>query len=246
VLPHRGNIASNVTAGLSTVAIRMPDHPVALALLQAVGFPVAAPSANRSGRPSPTEAKHVFEDLNGKVDILLDGGPTGVGLESTVVDVSGEVPVLLRPGGITLEQLRETIGHVEVDPGFTTHKQPPRSPGMKYRHYAPKGEMWLIRGELDRVHQVMNRLARQSQTEGKRVGILTTEENEGNVSADIVIACGRRENPASVARKLYHALRMFDERGADLILAETFPEQGLFHSVMNRLLKAANGKTMDV
>jgi L-threonylcarbamoyladenylate synthase len=224
----------------------MPDHPVALALLQEAGLPVAAPSANRSGRPSPTEAKHVYEDLEGKIDMILDGGPTGVGVESTVVDISTEVPVLLRPGGITLEQLTEAVGRVEVDPGLRSKDEVPRSPGMKYRHYAPRAEMWLIRGELPQMHEKMMQLAMEYQARGKRVGILTTEEYRPFFSADVVIACGRRKNPASVARNLYHALREFDERGVEVILAETFPEQGLYHSVMNRLLKAASGNLMDV
>ncbi|MBA4541850.1 threonylcarbamoyl-AMP synthase [Thermoactinomyces daqus] len=246
VVPHRGNLAENVTAGLSTVGIRMPDHPTALALLQETGLPVAAPSANRSGRPSPTEARHVFEDLAGRIDLILDGGPTGVGVESTVVDVSTEVPVLLRPGGITLEQLTEAVGRVEVDPGLRSKDEVPRAPGMKYRHYAPRGQMWLIRGELLPMHGKMRKLAQEYQSQGKRVGILTTEEYRRDFSADVVIACGRRENPASVARNLYHALREFDDRGVEVILAEAFPEHGLYHSVMNRLLKAAGGNVLDV
>lgn len=244
VLPHRGNLANNVTAGLPTVAVRIPDHPVALALLQLVNLPVAAPSANRSGRPSPTEAKHVWEDLAGKIEMVVDGGATGVGVESTVVDVTGEIPILLRPGGISLEQLRQVIGEVHVDPGLVHEHTAPRSPGMKYRHYAPRAEMWLVQGEG--VQQYIQRRTQEAQAAGKRVGILTTREHQDRFHADVVLACGERSDPSSVARNLYHTLRQFDEAQVDLILSETFPESGLTYSVMDRLRKAADGRVVEV
>ncbi len=246
VLPHRHNLAGNVTAGLPTVGIRMPDHPVALALLNEVGIPVAAPSANRSGKPSPTTAEHVWRDLAGKIDGILDGGPAGIGVESTVIDVSGEIPVLLRPGGITLEQLRETLGEVTVDPGIQDQKQIPRSPGMKYRHYAPQGEMWLIKGDLREVVPYIQKRVREAGEKGKRVGVLTTEENKEKYQADCVIAVGSREKSSSVARHLYDALRRFDEQKVEIIFAESFPEQELYYSVMNRMKKAASGKIVEV
>lgn len=242
VFPHRGNLSSRVTAGLPTVAVRVPDHPVAQALLLEVGIPVAAPSANRSGRPSPTEAQHVWEDLHGKLPLILDGGPTGYGVESSVVDVTGETPVLLRPGGVTLEQLREVAGAVEVDPGLTDRDATPRSPGMKYRHYAPKGSLWLVRAPWPGVSDALQRKVRENQAEGLRVGLLVTEEHRGLVQADLTVCCGRRQNPLSVAQQLYHSLRTFDDQGIDVIFAETFPDEGLFRSVMNRLTKAAGGK----
>jgi L-threonylcarbamoyladenylate synthase len=246
VVPLSGAIAPNVTAGLSTVAIRMPSHPVALALLQEAGVPVAAPSANRSGRPSPTEGRHVWQDLSGRIDVLLDGGPTGVGVESTVLDLTGKVPVLLRPGGVTLEELEEAAGPVHIDPGLLKQGEKPRSPGMKYRHYAPEGEMWLVAGEEEKVRQRIREMTRQARREGRKVGVLTTEESRDLYDADVVVACGQRSNPASVASRLYAALRRFDEERVDLILAETFPETGLFRSVMNRLHKAANGNVIRV
>ncbi len=243
VLPHQGNLAPNVTAGLHTVAVRMPSHPVALALLQLAGEPVAAPSANRSGRPSPTQAAHVWHDLEGRLDILLDGGETGVGVESTVVDVTGEIPVLLRPGGITVEALSQAVGRVEVDPGLK-QESIPRSPGMKYRHYAPQGEMWLVEGKEENVLARIRELGTAAMRKGRKVGILTTEEHVDEFQADVVVPCGRRSDPDSVARGLYQALRNFDASGVDFILAETFPEKGIFYSVMNRLRKAADGKVI--
>lgn len=246
VLPHRDHIAPSVTAGLPTVAVRMPDHPVALALLQLADVPVAAPSANRSGRPSPTEARHVWSDLTGKIDILLDGGTTGVGVESTVVDVTGSKPVLLRPGGVTLEELEQVAGSVEIDPGLQREGEIPRSPGMKYRHYAPRGEMWLIQGAEEKVHDRIREMVRDAMRIGRKVGVLTTQEHKDKFQADVVIPCGRRSDPRSVAKGLFHALRQFDDEQVDLILSETFPETGIFYSVMNRLRKAADGKVIRV
>ncbi|MBA4495944.1 L-threonylcarbamoyladenylate synthase [Paenactinomyces guangxiensis] len=246
VLPHRGNIAPNVTAGLPTVAVRMPSHPVALALIQLAEVPVAAPSANRSGRPSPTEASHVWNDLAGRIDLLLDGGAAGVGVESTVVDVTGKTPVLLRPGGVSVEELEQVAETIVIGSSEQYEQGVPRSPGMKYRHYAPRGEVWLLQGKEENVHVCMQKMARDAQGEGHRVGILTTEEHKDKFDADVIVACGRRSDPASVARELYRALRVFDEKQADLILAETFPEQGIFYSVMNRLRKAADGRVIQV
>jgi L-threonylcarbamoyladenylate synthase len=237
VMNHQGGFASNVTAGLSTVGIRIPEHPLALALLELADVPVAAPSANRSGRPSPTSAYHAAEDLFGRVDMILDGGSSSVGVESTVVDVTGEIPLLLRPGGVTLEQLEAVVGEVLVDAGLT---EQPRSPGMKYRHYAPKGEMWLVTGE-DMVEKIQF-ISREKVAKGYRVGVLTTSENESMYKGITTIACGSRMNPSSVAHGLYDALRKFDEMAVDFILSETFPEHGLYLSVMNRLNKAAEGK----
>lgn len=237
ILPHNGKLANNVTTGLDTVGIRIPDHPLALALLMLANVPVAAPSANLSGRPSPTTAKHVIEDLTGNVDVIIDCGSTRVGLESTVIDVTGEVPILLRPGGVTLESLQEIVGEVKVE-SFLAEK--PRSPGMKYRHYAPKAEMWLIKGE-NMVEKIQH-ISREKSN--YRVGVLTTEENEECYQDVIKVVCGSRSNPSTVAHHLYDALRRFDELQVDLILAETFPEEGLYLSVMNRLMKAAEGRVI--
>lgn len=246
VLPHNGRIAANVTAGLETVGIRFPSHPVARALLQQANIPIAAPSANRSGKPSPTNANHVWQDLAGRFHILLDAGATGVGIESTVVDVSGEVPVLLRPGGVTLEQLKEVLGEVRVDPNLKNEKEKPRSPGMKYRHYAPQAEMILVHGEPSKLVARVNKMIKDSIKIGKKVGVLTTEERKDYYKQALVIACGRRSEPESVAHGLFSALRQFDQEQVDIIYAETFPDKGIYSSVMNRLRKAANGKILRI
>ena len=175
----RDNLAENVTAGVGRWRSGCRIIRLGWALLNEVDIPVAAPSANRSGKPSPTTAEHVLNDLDGRIDGILDGGPTGIGVESTVVDVSGEIPVLLRPGGITLEQLQETLGEVRVDPGLMDASQTPRSPGMKYRHYAPQGEMWLVKGNPEAVILYIQQQVQEAVKNGKRVGVITTEENQG-------------------------------------------------------------------
>ncbi|WCN39652.1 L-threonylcarbamoyladenylate synthase [Aneurinibacillus uraniidurans] len=242
VLPKKPGVAMRASAGLDTVAVRMPDHPVADALIRAAGVPVAAPSANVSGRPSPTTGRHVQEDLDGRIAGILDGGPTGIGVESTVVDVTGDVPLILRPGGITAEQIAEIIGEVAVDPGLLGDgPAAPRSPGMKYRHYAPEGEMWLVE-EPDMCMRIV-KAVEQAKQEGMRVGVLATEESASAYpGADVVLACGQRADLISVARHLYDVLRRFDQEQVDVIFSETFPYTGVGAAVMNRLMKAAGGK----
>ncbi|MGO4889140.1 L-threonylcarbamoyladenylate synthase [Anaerobacillus sp. MEB173] len=237
VLPKGKDVADKVTAGLDTVAVRMPDHPVALALIELAGVPIAAPSANLSGKPSPTAAKHVYDDLKGRISGLVDGGETGVGVESTVVDCTEEVPMILRPGGVTKEQLEHVVGEVSVDPALSENGQAPRSPGVKYKHYAPKGEMYLVSGGREFIQQ----LVRKEQDKGHKVGVLTTSENETYYKADLVLACGVRADLQSVARRLYDALRTFDDHDVHIIFSEVFPEEGVGKAVMNRLEKAASG-----
>ncbi|MBT2688643.1 threonylcarbamoyl-AMP synthase [Bacillus sp. ISL-47] len=235
-----GVLSDLATAGLSTVAVRMPDHPVALALLEKTRLPIAAPSANRSGRPSPTTAEHVWEDLNGRIAGIVDGGPTGVGVESTVLDCTGEVPVILRPGGITKEQLEAVVGVVTVDPALADEGQAPKSPGMKYRHYAPDAPLYLVEGTREDIQ----RLVDEKRQEGLSVGVLTTVENEGFYQADYIFACGQRENLETVASSLYEALRHFNNTDADIIFSEMFPNEGVGHAIMNRLMKAAGHRVI--
>ncbi|MEH7222183.1 L-threonylcarbamoyladenylate synthase [Bacillus sp. JJ1566] len=239
VLKRKENaVSQKVTAGLETVAVRMPSHPVALALIEASGLPLAAPSANTSGKPSPTMAKHVAEDLTGKIAGILDGGATGVGLESTVLDCTGEVPVILRPGGVTKEQLEAVCGVVEVDKAILTEGEAPKSPGMKYKHYAPTAPLTIVNGRVEFIQS----LVKEKQNEGLKVGVLTTTERESMYKADKIIACGSREDLESVANRLYDVLRLFDESGVDVIFSESFPSEGIGQAIMNRLTKAAGHK----
>ena len=232
-------LSEKATAGLDTVAVRMPNHPVALALLKKSGLPIAAPSANSSGKPSPTHAEHVLADLAGKIAGVLDGGATGVGVESTVVDCTEQVPVILRPGGVTKEQLEEVVGEVRVDPALSgTGELKPKSPGMKYRHYAPNAPLYLVEGSQSFLQELVD----EKRRENLRVGVLTTEENLPSFHADIVLACGRRVELTSVATALYETLRTFNDEKADIIFSEMFPSTGVGHAIMNRLQKAAGNK----
>lgn len=235
-----GTLSQKTTAGLRTVGIRMPDHPVALALLETAGLPIAAPSANRSGKPSPTTAGHVKEDLDGRIAGIVDGGPTGVGVESTVVDCTTEIPVILRPGGVTKEQLEAVVGEVLVDPALKDQNEVPKSPGMKYRHYAPDAPLYLVDGTREQMQAKIS----ESRKEGVKVGVLTTEENQDFYEADFVYACGQREQLETVASSIYTALRSFNKADVDMIYSEMFPNFGVGNAIMNRLLKAAGQKVI--
>ena len=244
ILRKNDVIPYETTGGLDTVAIRMPSHPVARAFLQDSGCMIAAPSANTSGRPSPTTAQHVWEDLHGKIEILLDGGPVGIGIESTIVDLSEERPMILRPGFITQEMLSAVLGDVGMDPGFASEnsKQPPKAPGMRYRHYAPKADLTLVEGTMEEVISKINALTREAQAMGKSVGVLATEENKDRYVADHVIVIGQRQDEAEIARHLFDVLRQFDDLQVDLIYSESFVAAGVGQAIMNRLLKAAGHK----
>jgi L-threonylcarbamoyladenylate synthase len=325
VMPARpGAVSPRVTAGLDTVAVRMPDHPVALRLIAEAGCPVAAPSANRSGRPSPTTAEHVREDLDGLIDGLIDGGPAEVGLESTVVEVDGEIVRVLRPGGVTVEELRAASGcevvldeslrvqavgveaadrmaggsggesdnpeaasaaeaaaaaeasvtvvaasaaAADADVGApatnvadaadvapaaevtaATHSPAPRSPGMKYAHYAPRGEMTLALGAADAVRAYIAREAAAAHARGLRTGVLTYDEHAQAYAdvADVIQTCGRLAQPSEAARRLYAALRAFDEQAVERIWAEGVDAGGIGLALMNRLAKAAGGRVVHV
>lgn len=235
VLKKRPGISEKVTAGLETVAVRMPSHPIALELLKTVDLPIAAPSANLSGKPSPTLAKHVWADLDGRISGIVDGGPTGVGVESTVLDCTEETPLILRPGGVTKEQIEDVVGEVRVDKALLISGQAPKSPGMKYTHYAPNAPLYIVQGSCD----FLQKKADEWRGKSKRVGILTTTENESFYQANVVLACGSRNDLSTVATHLYEVLRSFNEHDVDIILSESFPEEGVGQAVMNRLMKAA-------
>ncbi|WP_433745408.1 L-threonylcarbamoyladenylate synthase [Falsibacillus pallidus] len=230
-----GVFSDKVTAGLNTVGIRLPDHPVAMALIKEANLPIAAPSANRSGRPSPTTAKHVLDDLDGKIAGIVDGGATGVGVESTVIDCTAETPVILRPGGVSKEEIESIIGPVEIDAALLNGEGAPKSPGMKYTHYAPDAPLYLMEGSPGKIQSLVD----DKRKEGLKVGILATEESKGNYSADVVIPCGSRKDLPTVAQSLYDVLRAFNEADLDMIVSEVFPRDGIGTAIMNRLEKAA-------
>lgn len=249
ILPAGREVPAEVTAGLRTVAVRMPDHPVALALIKAAGVPVAAPSANLSGKPSPTQAEHVLQDLDGRIEAILDGGPAGVGVESTVLDLTSEAPVILRPGGITPEELRACLGRVEVDRDAVSgyyDEGNPRSPGMKYTHYAPRAPLLLVTGSQPAVALKIVEMAREEAAGGRRAGILTYSDSSDYSTVGEVVVAGRRDKPETVAAGLYSALRRFNELGVDIIFAEGLEEKGVGLAVMNRLKKAAGGRVIKV
>ena len=226
----------------------MPSHPVARRFLQDSGCMIAAPSANTSGRPSPTTAQHVWEDLQGKIEVLLDGGPVGIGIESTIVDLSEDQPMILRPGFITQEMLSQVLGQVGMDPGIASEnsKKPPKAPGMRYRHYAPKADLTLVEGHMDQVIAKINALTEEAQVKGQSVGVLATAENQDAYIADHVIVIGQREDEAEIARHLFDVLRQFDTLGVDVIYSESFAAAGVGQAIMNRLLKAAGHKRIFV
>jgi len=248
IMPRSDIIPDVITAGLDTVAIRMPSHPIAAALIRKAGVPVAAPSANSSGRPSPTLAKHVIEDLSGKIDVIIDGGSSEIGVESTVLDITVTPPMVLRPGGITLEQLREVLGNVSCDraPSAPNASYIPKSPGMKYRHYSPKAAMLLLEGNNEQVAAEISRRAALYHKEGTAVGILVTDETASLYDPQLhtfckILSLGSRKNPETLAANLFRRLREFDENAVDVIMAETTDVSGIGRAVMNRMLKAAGG-----
>ncbi|MCM1246241.1 MAG: L-threonylcarbamoyladenylate synthase [Roseburia sp.] len=239
------------TGGLDTVAVRMPQHTGALAFLEQAGVPVAAPSANTSGRPSPTRAEHVKQDLDGKIDMIIDGGEVGIGLESTIVDVTGEVPVILRPGYITWQMLKETAGEVMMDPALMSAgaDERPRAPGMKYRHYAPEAKMIVFRGEpaavTARINDVIKGYIHSGTYTAEEIGILATKESKGDYPVGQAVAAGSRKEDTT-GKYIYGVLRMFDELHVKIILSESFYESAQSEAIMNRLLKAAGQQTEDV
>lgn len=243
VLSKSEIVPYETTGGLDTVAVRYPNHPVALKLLRSSGVMIAAPSANTSGRPSPTCARHVAEDLEGKIEMILDGGSVSIGLESTIVDLTGEVPTILRPGYITKEMLEQVVGPVETDRAILEENASlglrPKAPGMRYRHYAPKGELTIFEGERAVVTRRINEEAKLALEAGKSVGIIATEETKLDYPYGRVRVIGSLKDEETIARGLYEVLRDFDTDEAEVILGESYPEEGIGQAIMNRLMKAA-------
>lgn len=236
------------TGGLNTVAVRMPDHPVALALIRAAGGYVAAPSANLSGRPSPTCAAHVQEDLNGKIEMILDGGAVGIGLESTIIDLSEDTPTILRPGYISQKMLEEVIGSIQIDRAILSpdSKIRPKAPGMKYRHYAPKASLTVVEGEQERVVARINELLSEGEKKGERIGVIASAESAGCYQGGIVRTIGSRSDELSISRHLFGILRDFDTLAVDCIYSESFDTPQMGQAIMNRLMKAAGHQVLEV
>ena len=248
ILNKSDKVPFETTGGLNTVAVRLPSHPVARKLIEYSGGYVAAPSANLSGRPSPTEAKYVIEDMDGRIDMILDGGEVGIGLESTIVDLTVTPPQILRPGYVTQEALRGVLGKVDMDVTILQQDsgQAPKAPGMKYRHYAPKGELTIVEGEPEQVTVYMNRQAAKARQRGERTGIIGTRGRLSQYQADVVKCLGDREDEESIARNLYSVLRQMDEEQVTRIYSESFAAQGFGQAIMNRLLKAAGHRVIKV
>lgn len=237
------------TGGMDTVAVRMPKHPIALKLIEESGCLIAAPSANTSGKPSPTEASHVALDMDGKIPMILDGGPVGIGIESTIIDLTEKTPMILRPGYITKEMLTEVLEEeVRLDPGIIAEDstKKPKAPGMKYKHYAPKADLILVEGQAEAVVTKINELVKEKQKQGLKVGVIATNETMLEYQADYVVTIGARDDEDAIARHLYKILREFDDRDTDVIYSESFATPRIGQAIMNRLMKAAGHQVLQV
>lgn len=247
ILPKADIVPRETTGGLDSVAVRFPSDRIAQELIKAGGGFVAAPSANTSGRPSPTMAEHVEEDLGDAIDMIIDGGQVGIGLESTIVDFTEDVPIVLRPGYISLEMLQETLGDVRMDKGLliTDSSVHPKAPGMKYRHYAPKADLSIIEGNEEDVVACINHLTDEAVAKGLKVGVIATDETKARYVHADVLSIGSREEEETIAHHLYEVLRDFDDDRVDVIYSEAFYTPKMGQAIMNRLLKAAGHKIIN-
>lgn len=250
IFRKKEKVPLSTTGGLETVAVRMPSHPIAAALIRRSGVYVAAPSANTSGRPSPTKAEHVIEDMTGRIEMILDGGPVGIGIESTILDMTEKIPVILRPGYVTKAMLEDIIGEVETDPAVIATElkkdMVARAPGMKYRHYAPKGQLTIVEGNNAQVVEKINELVRGKEAAGKKAAVIATEESKMLYCCKEVYSIGSRKTEGSIAAGLYDILRQMDHIGAEYIYAESFNEDTLGQAIMNRMLKAAGYQRIQI
>ncbi len=248
LFPKKDTVPAEVTAGLPTVAVRMPSHPVAAAMLRACGLPIAAPSANRSGRPSPTTAAHVLEDMRDIIPLILDGGPCEVGLESTVLDICHGDPCILRPGGVTKEMLEGVLGRpVKLAGSILRPLKPDEkalSPGMRYRHYAPKGTVTLVEGEEEQVLAALRRLCEADAAAGRSCCVMCFSEHVSALSRCHPHDLGSFRDQSQVAHRLFDTLRRLDEEGMECIYSEVLPPEGVGLAVMNRLGRAAAFRTL--
>ncbi len=254
ILKKRPEVPDTTTGGLDTVAIRMPSHPDAARLIRESGVLIAAPSANTSGRPSPTNASHVIEDMTGRIDMILDGGPVGIGIESTIVDMTGDIPTILRPGFITKKDLEAVLGEVRIDRAIIEPDPNlrPKAPGMKYTHYAPSGKLTIIEDKdnssllTDAVTSRINEETDRCDSLGVKAAVLTTEDRKHLYRCGNIITLGDSGAGVTVAARLYGALRECDNIGAEEIFSESFDRDELGFSIMNRLLKAAGHRVITV
>ena len=241
VLKKSDAVPLTTTGGLPTVAVRMPNHEIARALIRSGGGYVAAPSANTSGRPSPTKAEHVAEDMDGVIDMIIDGGDSHIGLESTIVDLTEGTPTILRPGYINQQMLEDVLGRVETDRALISEDENirPKAPGMKYRHYAPKAELFIVEGEELNVREKMYRLIVENMAAGRKAGVIWTDESSSCYHGGIVKSIGSRADEITIAQHLYSILRDFDEMDVSVIYSESFDTPQMGQAIMNRLIKAA-------
>ena len=242
-------VPKGTTGGLDTVAIRFPNHPIASRLIKEAGTSIAAPSANLSGKPSPTLGEHVIDDLDGRIDMIIDGGMVGMGLESTIIDVTVDPPLVLRPGFITYEMAKKVVSNLEIDQAIL--KKPveglkPKAPGMKYRHYAPKAQLTVVEGDTDAVVNYINERTAEHVANGMRAGIIATAETMEQYLAGDVKCIGTRADERTIAAGLFGVLREFDSDGVNVIYSEAFQEEGIGSAIMNRLLKAAGHQVIQV
>ena len=239
ILPKSDIVPSSVTGGLDTVAVRMPDNDIARELIRLSNTPIAAPSANISGRPSPTTAQAVYNDLHDRIDMILDGGACHFGVESTIVDCTEDVPIILRPGAITKEMLEELFPVVKIDRAIVGDNVVPKAPGMKYKHYAPKVDMILIEGDNKKMSSSIEEILHKYENEGKKVGLLVSDEVANELNHQNTFSYGSQENLAQIASEIYEGLRYFDDKDVDIILAQGTTDKGIGLAIMNRLHKAS-------
>ena len=239
ILPKSDIVPKAVTGGLDTIAVRMPDNDIARALIKYADTPIAAPSANISGRPSPTTAQAVYKDLQSRIDMVLDGGACQFGVESTIVDCTEDVPIILRPGAITKEMLEEIFPVVKIDKAIVGANVVPKAPGMKYKHYAPKVDMILIEGDNKKMSSSIEEILHKYENEGKKVGLLVSDEVANELNHQNTFSYGSQENLAQIASEIYEGLRYFDDKDVDIILAQGTTDKGIGLAIMNRLHKAS-------
>lgn len=238
-------VPKETTGGLDTVAVRLPLDRIARDFIEASNRYIAAPSANISGRPSPTAMEYVVEDMNGRIDMIIGGGDSVIGLESTIIDMTVDTPMILRPGYITKEMIEECIGETAVDQTILSSESgiAPKAPGMKYRHYAPKAELIIVEGDSQKVVDYINKQIEENKALGRSVGIICTDETKQCFEADSIKSVGKRQSSEDIARNLFRVLREFDNEKIDIIYSESFSKEGVGMAIMNRLRKAA-GQTI--